>query len=56
MGIEIGHQERCLEEDEAGDPDGGRPAKYGQELLGGHGLDEKKKERGKKDCAAKKDS
>jgi hypothetical protein len=56
MGIEIGDEKRCLEEDEARDPYRGRSAKDGQKLLGGDGLDEEEQKRREKNCAAKKDS
>ena len=50
MGVEIGEEESGLEEDEAGDPDGGGATESGEQLFGGHGFDEEEEECGEKDC------
>ena len=44
VGVEVAEQERGLEEDEAGEPDGGGASEDGEELLGGEGLDEEEEE------------
>ena len=56
MRIEIGEQQCGLEEHQAGDPYRGRAAKGGQKLPGGDGLNEKEKERAKKDGGGEEDS
>jgi len=56
MGVEIRGQQSGLEEDQGNDPDGGRSAEDGQELLGRDGLDEEEQKRREKDSAAKKQS
>ena len=55
-GIEIAEQQLGLEEDQAGDPDGGRSAEDGKQLAGGDGLDEEEQEGAEKDCAGEEDT
>ena len=42
VGVEVAEKKRGLKEDETGDPDRGRSAEDGQELLGGKRFDQKK--------------
>jgi len=56
MGIEIGGQQCSLKEDKTGNPDCGRTAEGGQELLGGDGLHKEKQKRRKKNSAAEENS
>jgi hypothetical protein len=44
VGVEVAEEERGLEEDEAGEPDGGGASQDGQELLGGDGFDEEEEQ------------
>ena len=53
VGVEVAEEERGLEEDETGDPNGGGATEGWQQLLGCHWFDEEEKERGEKDCACK---
>ena len=39
--VEVAEEQRGLEEDQAGDPDGGRSPEHGKQLPRGHGLDKK---------------
>ena len=52
--VKIADEERGLEEDQAGDPHGGRSAEDGQQLLGRDGLDHEQKEGGEEDRGGKK--
>ena len=52
MSIEIAEQQRGLEKDQAGDPDGGRSAEDGKQLPRRNRLDEKKKKGAEKDGGA----
>ena len=54
--VEVGGQQGGLKEDQAGDPDGGRSAEDGQELLGGDGLDQEEEERSEKDGDAEEET
>ena len=56
MGIEVRDEQGGLEEDQAGDPDRGRSAQDGEQLLGGDGLDEEEQEGGEKDCGTEEQS
>jgi hypothetical protein len=52
VGVEVTQQKRGLEEDEAGEPDGGGSSEDGEELLGGEGLNEEEQEGREKGGAA----
>jgi hypothetical protein len=52
--IEVAEQKRCLEEDEAGEPDGGRASEDGKELLGREGLNQEKQKGGEEGSSSVK--
>jgi hypothetical protein len=56
MCVEIADEKGCLKEDETSDPDCGRPAQRGEELLGRDRFDQEEQERTEKDGAAEKRS
>jgi hypothetical protein len=53
MRVEVGNEQRSLEEDKAGDPDSRGSAERGKKLLGGDGFNKEEKEGGKKDSGGK---
>ena len=50
--VDVAEQQRELEEDQAGEPDRGRAAERGQQLLGRHRLNQKEEKRREKDGKA----
>ena len=52
VGVSVARQERGLEEEHAGGPDGGRSTKKGQNQAAHHRLDRKEQEGAAKDCGA----
>ena len=49
VGVEVAEEQGGLEEDQAGEPDGGGASERGEELLGGDGLNEEQEQGGEKD-------